>query len=221
MTRVMYDCTDINDLPSSYVQPGILLAGYVNGGYRTYQPLKDRYPHNAVVSIDVLNHPGAGQVLDIETGDATPDEAPAWFDRSKALGVVRPTLYCNSSTFPEVRAYMADRKADYWVAEYGPKLTVSDPGIVAWQKQDHGPNGENIDISDVFDPYWPLQGGFLMALSDSEQQEILTWVRENTRPKQSTTLYGAVTHVKDDGKAYKDNDDILSLLNRIATKLGA
>lgn len=215
----MFDAVDAKDVPD---HGWGLLAGYVNGQYKSYLPLKARFPKATVVSIDVLNQPGAGQVCDIEIGDATPAEAPDWFDKSVALGVVRPTLYCNSSTFPEVRSNMGNRKADYWVAEYGPKLSVSDPGIVAWQYIDHGPNGENIDISHVFDDSWPYEGGLLMALTDAEQQEIYDIItKEVKRVAQSTTLYGALTYMKDDGKAYKQLDVLNDKLDRLLAKLGA
>src|SRR5437879_3513088 len=98
--RTMFDAVDPQAVPTSGWD---LLAGYTNGAYRSFEPLRKRFPHATIVSIDVLNHPGAGQVLDIEKGDATPADAPEWFDRSVALGIVRPTLYYSSSLDADVR----------------------------------------------------------------------------------------------------------------------
>lgn len=178
MTRTMFDAVDAKDVPAHGWD---LLAGYSNGNYQSYLPLKARFPKATVVSIDTQNKPGEAQVCDIEKGDARPDEAPAWFDRSVALGVIRPTLYYSASDHLLIRGYMGNRKYDGWVASYGVKQPVDSNGhpivsdsqftLVAWQYIDHGPNGENIDISDVFDPYWPYEGVF-MALSDAQQQQL-------------------------------------------------
>lgn len=154
----MYDAVDANDVPNDGRFD--LLAGYVDGLYRSYVPLQHRFPGFTVVSIDVLNHPGTGQVLDIEKGDATPAEAPAWFDASVRAGIVRPTLYYSTSDHLEIVRLMGSRKFDNWVASYGVSQPRDNNGNVihptAWQKIDHGPNGENIDISEVYDPFWPF-----------------------------------------------------------------
>lgn len=174
--RVMYDAVDAADVPSSGFD---LLAGYTNGLYQSYPTLKTRFPHALVVRIDVLNHPGAGQVLDIEQGDARPDEAPDWFDKSLKAGVHRPTLYYSSSAHHEVKAAMGSRHYDAWIASYGvshcPIASDATCNVVAWQKIDHGPNGENIDISDVFDDSWNPTGGD--EVTDDDVKKIVDAMR--------------------------------------------
>ncbi len=159
MPRIMYDAVDAADVPASGFD---LLAGYENGLYPSASGLRARFPHATVVTIDVLNQPGTAQVLDIEKGDATPDEAPAWFDASIRAGVDRPTLYFSSSDFPAIVRAMGRRSYDAWVASYGvshcPIMSDAACRVVAWQKIDHGPHGENIDISEVYDDSWNPTG---------------------------------------------------------------
>ena len=53
-------------------------AGYVDGHWPTFQTVKDRFgAHAHVLSIAVFPSDNA-QALDVESGDATPGQAPAW-----------------------------------------------------------------------------------------------------------------------------------------------
>lgn len=166
----MFDAVDAKDVPSSGFD---LLAGYSNGNYQSYLPLKQRFPHVTVVSIDTQNKPGSAQVCDIENGDVRPDEAPAWFDASLRAGIVRPTLYYSASLHEEIKGYMGERKYDAWIGDYGPSecpvKSDAQVTVVAWQKQEQGPHGENIDVSDVFDPYWPLAEDDMFTDQDRAQ----------------------------------------------------
>lgn len=120
----MADTTD-HSAPAGYD----LYAGYCDGHYQSYPYLKAQHG-DRVVSINVFPSHTDGQVLDVETGDATPAQAPGWV---KAKGSSRYQL---------------------WVAAYGvSRCPVA--SAVAWQKQDHGPHGENIDVSEVYDDGWP------------------------------------------------------------------
>jgi hypothetical protein len=105
-----------------------LYAGYIDGAYRSFAPLAQQYP-GRVVSITVLGL-SAAQVCDVEGGDVTPAHAPGWV---RAKGATR---------------YMV------WVADYGVARCPL-AGAAAWQKIDHGPRGENIDVSEVYDDAWP------------------------------------------------------------------
>lgn len=217
--RKMYDTTD-DTAPAG----ADLYAGYVNGRYQSYKKLKAQYPNKVVVSIDVLNHPGVAQVLDIEAGDATPNEAPAWFDASLKAGIHRPTLYFSSSYAGEIKSYMGNRKFDAWIAEYGPKLHASSDAqmnIVAWQKTDHGPNGENIDISDVFDDTWNPTGGLVMDPEvKAELDDIKALLKqlidaEGLRAQGlEGSVLGALYEKQADGKFYSRPELILALLRR-------
>lgn len=97
----MYDTTDpATDLPQHY-PPAV--AGYVNGAWPSYNGLIKRYPRAKHLSITV-NAGADARCLDVETGDATPAEAPAWVRRQHARGIARPVVYANTSTMPAVIA---------------------------------------------------------------------------------------------------------------------
>lgn len=162
MTVYMYD--GINALA-----PGIArafpdapkVAGYVNGPYAWSQPDWALFPHADHVTISVTASANAGDVLDVEAGDARPDQCAGWIAMRKAAGLFRPTIYCNLSTVPAVRAgtgkYVLGRDYDIWVAWY-----TSDPAVpvppgqpaasyAAWQYE----TTSNWDVSRVLDPGWP------------------------------------------------------------------
>ncbi|MEY9937281.1 hypothetical protein [Streptacidiphilus sp. MAP5-3] len=147
MARTMYDAVTVANLPAG----APLYAGYVDGNYANVTEMRAKYPHATIVEIAVFASTNAGHVLDVETGDATPTEAPGWVLRRRAAGV-DPSVYCNTSTWPAVRAaFQAVRVPEphYWVAQYDGDLTIP-TGAVAKQFADPGP----YDISSVAD-YWP------------------------------------------------------------------
>jgi hypothetical protein len=193
--RTMFDAVDAKDVPASGFD---LLAGYTNGQYKSYGPLLQRFPNTVVVPIDVLNQPGMGRVLDIETGDATPADAPRWFDNSITLGVHRPTLYYSASLHSAVKGSMGSRKYDAWIAEYGPQLTVhsdAQVNVVAWQKADHGPHGENIDVSDVFDDTWNPTGDDMTPEESSKLTQVWSEVHQIFAP-QNTQIIQLLQEIK-------------------------
>ncbi len=151
MTRLMYDTTDIP--PVGVPHTAQIVAGYINGRYRSFGPLVAWCPDAEHVSIAVTTQADA-DVLDIEQGDATPAGAPGWVDRQLARGLWQPTLYCERSQWDEVKAAVGNRNVAYWVADYtgAPHYL---PGAVAVQYVNHGPNNENVDLSLVTDDGWP------------------------------------------------------------------
>jgi hypothetical protein len=151
MTRRMYD----GITPSSVPTGAAAYAGYVGGNWPSYSPLVRQYPNALHVSIAVNSSENA-RVLDVETGDATPAEAPGWAARQRAGGNPYPVIYMNASTWPAVRAAFAEQGVPeplYWVASY-----VTDPaqvpaipaGAIAIQYYDFG----GYDASVIAD-YWP------------------------------------------------------------------
>lgn len=130
-------------------------AGYVGGLFPTWHPLFQKYPNVPHVGICV-NAEEDGDVLDIESGDARPDQFPAWFKRQKARGLARPKAYANKSTMPAViaaarAAGIADDEYDRWVADYD-GVAALDMGLGEKAKQytDKG-YGRSLDLS-VVDP---------------------------------------------------------------------
>ncbi len=151
MTRLMYDTTDIP--PVGVPHTAQIVAGYVNGIYRSFGPLVAWCPNAEHVSIAVTVHADA-DVLDIEQGDATPAQAPGWVDAQLARGLWQPTLYCERSQWDEVKKAVGNRNVAYWVADYTGSPHYL-PGASAVQYVNHGPNGENVDLSLVSDDLWP------------------------------------------------------------------
>lgn len=155
----MYDSVEATAIPVGWHPQ--LVAGYVNGRWPSFTAMTRRFPNAQAVSVTV-NAGGDADVLDVETGNATPAQAPGWVGRQHAMNRPRPTIYCSRSTVPAVERAMRDAgvpvdRYDYWVADWGPKPSAPIFDAVAVQYVDHGPAGENVDISVVFDPTWPRQ----------------------------------------------------------------
>jgi hypothetical protein len=146
--RTMYDAITPANIPTD----AQMVAGYVDGRYAWHAADWDLFPFAVKVRIAVFSSTNDGHVLDVEPGCSTPGSAPGWVQRRRAAGV-DPTVYCNTATWPTVRAAFAAagvREPHWWIAAYpgnGPNLY---PGSVAHQYADPGP----VDISVVAD-YWP------------------------------------------------------------------
>lgn len=134
--------------------PGFpLYLGYINGQWPSYFELTKLYPNAVHVPCTVTAHVNAGTVLDVEAGDATPDEAPPWVQLRRSAGY-DPTVYCSLSAWPAVRAAFTRAgvpQPHYLVAGYA---TPPDPtipaGAIGHQFIDHGPYDESV-VAD----YWP------------------------------------------------------------------
>jgi hypothetical protein len=157
----MYDSTNAADVPSG----GSLYAGYINGKYQSYYGMVQRFGTNNVLSITVMAHTGltdgwvAADILDIESGDALPSEAPGWVTEMRDLARPIITCYCSrKGTWPATLAAFQAAKVplpDFWIADYTnqPHLV---PGSVATQWTDTGP----YDIS-LTNGSWPLSTAVL------------------------------------------------------------
>lgn len=147
MTRTMYDAVNAENLPST----SALIGAYCNGLYTNMVQVMLRFPRAVVVKISVYATRDAGTVLDVENGNARPDEAPGWAAKRRLAGV-DPTVYCNISTWSAVQQAFAAQgvpQPHYWIAHYDGDPTIP-PGAVAKQYQ----NGSAYDTSSVAD-YWP------------------------------------------------------------------
>ncbi|HWW67307.1 MAG TPA: hypothetical protein VNY83_04935 [Solirubrobacterales bacterium] len=115
---VMFDSVDVGQIPAR--APAV--AGYTAGRWPTYWELVKRFPHAAVLSIAIAASYDA-TCLDIEAGDATPAEAPAWVRRQIARGVKRPVVYCSVSSMDALlgkleRAGIKREQVRVWTAHY-------------------------------------------------------------------------------------------------------
>ena len=146
--RKMYDSVNIDNLPLD----GDVYAGYVGGNWPTYEPLMKKFPHKPVVSIAVQANQDA-QVLDIESGDATPEQAAAWVARQIKLGRKRPTIYTSHALMQDVLNEIAKAKVerpDFWIADWtGAAHAIPGAVAVQWASNDR------FDETVITDPTWP------------------------------------------------------------------
>jgi hypothetical protein len=159
---LMYD--GINSLAAGIARqfPGAAkVAGYVNGTYAWSQAQWSLFPHADHVTISVTAAANAGDVLDVETGDARPDQAAGWIAMRMAAGLYRPTIYCSRSVIPAVRqgtgSFVLGKDYDIWVAEYtGSPHLVAAPGLPAANcAATQYESTANWDASAVYDTAWP------------------------------------------------------------------
>lgn len=114
----MFDATNVSQIPSN----AVAVAGYVNGHWPTFDQLHTSFPHSHRLSIAVSVAADA-ECLDVEQGDATPDQAPAWVKRQIANGVKRPVVYTSVSQAARVmsaleRAGIPRSQFRLWTAHY-------------------------------------------------------------------------------------------------------
>ena len=149
----MYDAVTLANVDAANHNPQ-LVACYDDGTYQNVAEAEQRFPHSIIVPIAVrASHTGSHvRVLDVETGDASPDEAPGWVQTMRSLGV-DPTIYCNTSTWPSVISAFQNagvKQPHYWVAEYDGDPTIPSGAVAKQYLGDY--NG--YDKSSVVD-YWP------------------------------------------------------------------
>jgi hypothetical protein len=140
---VMYDSVTIDTVPND--PPAV--AGYVGGSWPTFHPLRQKFPKAYHLSIAV-NAGEDADCLDVETGDASPAQVPAWVRRQHGRGVKRPVLYANSSTMPSVLSALHGIPRDkfrVWTAHYTHTAHI-EPGSDATQWTDKS-HGRNLDES--------------------------------------------------------------------------
>ena len=94
--------TMLDSIPADQLPAGdsFAYAGYMDGEWADYDAIRARFPHAHVLSIAVFASHDA-DCLDIESGDATPDEAAGWYERQKARGVERPCLYASADAMEQ------------------------------------------------------------------------------------------------------------------------
>lgn len=151
MTRTMYDSTDPNTIPRT----AELVAGYVNGDFKWEPHAWSHWPRQREVHIDVnATYPQDSDVLDIERGDAGPNQARAWIEERVKYG--RACLYFSRDNMDAVEAAITGLPGvDVWVADWtGVAHTVKvapNMHLVAVQYE----NTPHYDLSVVYDAVWP------------------------------------------------------------------
>jgi hypothetical protein len=163
MTRTMFDGITAADVPDGW---GV--AGYVDGHWPDFTALVLRWP--GVVHISIAASAGDdAKCLDVETGDATPAQAPAWTSRQRANGDPYPWVYCNESTWAEVIYEFAQQRVAaplYWIAQYD-GVPVVPPGAIAKQHT-NTPGYDQSAVADYVPGIDPAPEGDTMALTPTD-----------------------------------------------------
>lgn len=196
----MYDSINPARIPAN----AAMVAGYVDGIYgpehgRFNQPGWDlaawaRFPNAVKVRIAVFASTNDGHVLDVETYDATPAQAPGWVKMRRAAGR-DPSVYMNASTWPAVR--QAFRSAGvpephYWVASYPGGGAVIPAGAIAHQYADPGP----YDLSVVAD-FWPgVDSGAFGNPASHLEEDMSRYYRAAAAPDDTTKVYEIAGNTK-------------------------
>lgn len=156
MTELMYD--GIGALAAGIARDfpnAAKVAGYVNGSCAWSAADWDLFPHAEKVTISVTASADEGDVLDVETGDARPDQTEGWIAMRKAAGLERPTIYCNLATVPAVRQgtgkWILDKDYDLWIADWDGTTAIPYPHAAAKQEK----STAGYDVSVVYDVAWP------------------------------------------------------------------
>lgn len=127
---VMYDAVTVSNIPSS--APAV--AGYTSGLFPTWPTLLKLFPRARKLAIAV-NAAHDADVLDVEQGDATPAQAPAWIKRQHAVHKTSgiPIIYCSVSVVATVAHLCSSaglkHGVDYliWSAHYTFRLHLCSP----------------------------------------------------------------------------------------------
>jgi hypothetical protein len=157
----MYDSVTPSHIPVD----AMMVAGYVDlwsaADWASFpKAIKVRIARNVHES---------GDVLDVESGDATPAQAPAWVTRERARDGKDKTVYMSQSVWQAVRdAFKAQnvREPQYWTAAYSTPPNENIPaGAVAHQYINPPGSGGHYDISSVAD-FWP-------GIDQKQQEDIM------------------------------------------------
>lgn len=145
----MYDSISAPTIPLG----AQVAAGYVDGLYKWQPAWWTRFgPSTTLVRIAVFAETNDGDFLDVERGNANPEQAPTWVTMRRAAGHPAPAVYMNASTWPQVRYAFTTQKVPeplYIVADYDGQAVIP-AGAFGKQYTDLG----GYDLSVIGD-YWP------------------------------------------------------------------
>lgn len=120
----MFDSVTVTEIPH-IPATAAAVAGYVGGIYHTMPALRRVFPKSRKVSIAVESSEHA-DFLDVELGDATPADCPAWFRRQKERKAKTIGFYASVSTMQEIIDVLKGagiERSEYkvWTAHYAGK----------------------------------------------------------------------------------------------------
>jgi hypothetical protein len=150
----IYDDVNVDLIPAD----AEVVAAYAGGIYENLGQARQKFPKAIVISIAISASEEA-EVLDIENGDATVDQAPGWVKWQHSRGISLPILYRSVNGIDELVSKMTAAgipRNEYWIwsAHYGIGSHVCGPntckltkyGCDATQFTDHAHN-ESLDES--------------------------------------------------------------------------
>lgn len=115
-TVTMYDATNPANIPAS----AEAVAGYNDGWYKWTTASWDRFgPNVHRKTIAVVTRDDA-DILDVERGDATPDDVPEWTTRQRDRGSVA-TVYANAEDWSAIETACLAAKIEppfHWLADW-------------------------------------------------------------------------------------------------------
>ena len=140
----MADAVSVGGLPAGMD----LYAGYDDGRYDDAAAIAAAEGGKTVIRITVFPSDNEGDCLDVESGDATPAQAPGWVSARRQAGHGGPLVYCSESIWAQVQQAFASAgvaQPGYWIAGYpGSVGDALYPGSVGHQWIDHGSWDESI-----------------------------------------------------------------------------
>lgn len=200
--RTMYDSTTATDIPRN----ATMVAGYLPPSQFAWSAADwARFPNAVKVRIAIFASVNDGHVLDVEPGDATPAQAPGWVVMRRRAGV-DPTVYCNASTWPTVRAEFQRQRIPephYWIARYDGVVNIP-AGAVAKQYANPAVHGRgHFDLSAVAD-HWP---GVDPEEDDMELIDPVDWDKVNAAGP--TRLGWTILNMRENARVGRENTNVL------------
>lgn len=181
MTRLMYDSTNVADIPVT----AKIVGFYIDGIYATSPAaVRARFPVAELVPISAIGT-NNGVVGDVEPGCMTAAQGVTWVRMRRAAGF-DPTIYCNETYGRPlvVAAFAAARVAlpHLWEANYD-NVPVLHSGEIARQYANPTITEHHYDLSVVADD-WPGVDGLYGASGGTLDMGI--------DPKQFAAIYKAI-----------------------------
>lgn len=181
MTRIFYDSTTIDDIPADAV--GIF--AYANGRYANVGEARQKFPH-AVIGTIAVSADAVADILDVERGDATPEQAPGWALRMRLQGRVA-YVYCSASSWGAVKAAFAQShvpEPEWGIADYD-NVAQMIPGAI--YKQYGGNLPGHYDLNIVAD--------YLPGIDQRQNEDDVNTTDEIVLPNGAKTTYGLAVGV--------------------------
>ena len=147
--------------PSTLPHGDFAYAGYVGGHFADAGEIERMFPHAHVLTYAV--HPDEkADMADLESGDfpvSQPQVTVNWVLKMHQEGVWRPGIYASLNTFQttsvlkELSKRLPRNMYRLEYAEWNGQRVIR-PGFDGHQLADHGPHGENFDVSVVLDNFF-------------------------------------------------------------------